>query len=78
MSIVVKTSKTEEIVMINKKITELGLEVDAKRGKYIIDANSLMGLLSLDFSEGVEFVIYDSNNKELIDEFLNFLQKYIR
>lgn len=78
MSIVVKTINIEEIILINKKITELKLEVDAKRGKYIVDANSLMGLLSLDFSDGVEFIIHNSNDKESINNFINFLHTYIK
>jgi phosphotransferase system HPr-like phosphotransfer protein len=77
MSIVIRTNKTEDVILINKKITELGLEVDAKRGRYNVDANSIMGLLSLDFSQGVELVIHETNKKSSIDELINFLQKYI-
>lgn len=78
MSVIVKPKSTEEIILINRKIIELELEVDAKRGKYLVDARSLVGLFSLDFRDGIELIIYDNNNKDSAMEFIKFLHTFIR
>lgn len=39
--------------------------IDMQKGRYVIDAKSVMGVLSLDFSEGVTVVLHSNNNKEI-------------
>ena len=50
-------------------------DIDIVKGRYVIDAKSLMGILSLDFSKGVDIVIHSVNEDEII-RFLDAMKKF--
>ena len=50
-------------------------DIDIVKGRYVIDAKSLMGILSLDFSKGVDIVIHSVNEDEII-RFLDAMKRF--
>lgn len=50
-------------------------DIDIVKGRYVIDAKSIMGILSLDFSKGVDIVIHSVNEDEII-RFLDAMKKF--
>lgn len=40
-------------------------DIDIVKGRYVIDAKSLMGILSLDFSKDISIVIHSENEDEI-------------
>lgn len=72
---IVKTNLISNIYAINKYLRELNVEADAQQGAYVVDINSILGLLALDWSIGVviNFVIDTEDNRKLI-EFLTKLE----
>ena len=56
--------------------TMLDGDVVISKGKYVIDGKSLMGLLSIDTSNGVK-VEYDGADDKYFTEFKNFCEKVL-
>ena len=50
-------------------------DIDIIKGRYVVDAKSIMGILSLDFSKGVDIVIHSVNEDEII-RFLDAMKKF--
>ena len=63
----------EEIQEFNRIVGQYEYEVDMVSGRYVIDAKSLMGILSLDLSKPV--TIQMQGNPD--EEFLGKLEKFI-
>lgn len=40
-------------------------DIDIVKGRYVIDAKSLMGILSLDFSKNISIVIHSEDEDEI-------------
>lgn len=58
------------------KVTEsFESDIDIVKGRYIIDAKSIMGILSLDFSKDISVVIH-SNNEDEIAKFLETMKRF--
>lgn len=53
-----------------KAIDKYDYDVDAVCGRYVIDAKSIMGLLSLGIPKSIDVIIY-TNNKNVINDFEN-------
>ena len=50
-------------------------DIDLVRGRYVIDAKSIMGIFSLDLSKPVDVVIH-SDNEEEINRFIEAMKKF--
>lgn len=48
-------------------------EIDLLTGRYIIDAKSIMGVLSLDLSQPIEVVIHTEQCAELVESIQEFI-----
>lgn len=46
--------------------------MDMKRGRFVVDAKSILGIMNLGFNNPIELKIYDENCSELEEE----LSKY--
>lgn len=58
------------------KVTEsFESDIDIVKDRYIIDAKSIMGILSLDFSKDISVVIH-SNNEDEIAKFLETMKRF--
>lgn len=51
-----------------KAIDKYDYDVDAVCGRYVIDAKSIMGILSLGLPKEIDVLIH-TNNREVIDKF---------
>ena len=72
-----EVSKLQQFV--NKCLVHDKLEIIGKHGKFIVDAKSIMGLLSLDLSEPVILEVSADGEKavELIHNFENDIEGYL-
>lgn len=72
---VVKINTMQEADQFNKICSRFDCDMDLARGKYYVDAKSIMGIFSLDLSETLELVA-DTDEEEKIEEmFSDFIQK---
>ncbi len=71
----VKINTMQEADRFNKICSRFDCDMDLARGKYYVDAKSIMGIFSLDLSEPLELVA-DTDEEEKIEEmFADFIQK---
>lgn len=72
---VVRINTMEEANQFNKICSSFDCDMDLAKGKYYVDAKSIMGIFSLDLSEPLELVA-DTDEEEKIEEmFVDFIQK---
>lgn len=66
----------ESVKDFNKKIWDIGADVDLKQGRYTVDAKSILGIFSMDITRTIELVIYDKEEKNK-EKYLELLKEYI-
>ena len=57
--------KYEDLKEFIKITSSFESDIDIVKGRYVIDAKSLMGILSLDFSKDISIVIHSENEDEI-------------
>lgn len=72
----IKIEKYEDIKRLVEITSKIEGDVTIKRGKYVIDGKSIMGILSIDFSQGV-FIEYPENAAELTEFLRPFLVAFV-
>ena len=71
----VKLNNIETLKNFISDISKFESNIDAVRGRYVIDAKSIMGMFSIDLSQPVDILIYSDNEKEL-EMFEEIMKKY--
>ncbi len=63
----------EDILEFVQKVEKYPYNMDMKRGKYVVDAKSLLGLMNLGFHREIELEVYEEECEDLrkdIEEFI--------
>ena len=63
----------DDIVKFVQKVEKYPYNMDMKRGKYVVDAKSLLGLMNLGFHKEIELEVYEEECEDLrkdIEEFI--------
>lgn len=68
----IKFSNPEEVLEFVNKVAKYPYDMDMKRGRFVVDAKSILGIMNLGFNNPIELKIYDEDCSELKDE----LSKY--
>ena len=79
ISLEVILSEVETIQKFYSIVSKVDYDVDMVRGRYVIDAKSIMGIYSLDLSKPIEVVLHCLNESQythFIDELNNNNIKY--
>lgn len=71
----VKLNNIEILKNFISDISKFESNIDAVRGRYVIDAKSIMGMFSIDLSQSVDILIYSDNEREL-EKFEEVMKKY--
>ena len=71
----VKLNNIETLKNFISDISKFESNIDAVRGRYVIDAKSIMGMFSIDLSQSVDILIYSDNEREL-KKFEEVMKKY--
>lgn len=58
--------KYEDLKEFIKIVTSFESNIDMIKDHYVIDARSIMGIMSLDFTQPVTVVIHSSNEDEIV------------
>lgn len=58
-------SNPDEVMNFVKTVEKYPYDMDVKRGKSIVDAKSLMGLLNLGLNRKIELRVYEEECQEL-------------
>lgn len=66
-SITFTPQTVDEIKLISTAALICESDVDAISGRYMVDAKSLLGLLSMNYSKGVDIIFHEDNDRVLFE-----------
>lgn len=64
-------SNPDDVINFVKIVEKYPYDMDMKRGRYIVDAKSLLGLMNLGFDHEIELSVYDEDCDDLWKELVN-------
>ena len=67
--------KYEDLKEFIKTTESIESDIDIIKGRYVVDAKSIMGILSLDFSKDIFVKIHSSNEDEIV-KFLDAMKRF--
>ena len=56
----------EDVKRFSTVVSEFYSDVDIVKGRYVIDAKSIMGIFSLDLSKPIDVIIHSYNEDEIV------------
>ena len=59
---VIQLNQIEQAKIFNITVTHFDVDIDLVRGRYTIDAKSLMGIFSLDLSKPLDLIIHTEDD----------------
>lgn len=65
--------KPEDVLAFVKKVEKYPYNMDMKRGKCIVDAKSLLGLMNLGLHREIELKVYEDECEDLWKEIEEYL-----
>ena len=63
----------DDVLDFVKKVEKYPYDMDMKRGRYIVDAKSLLGLMNLGFEQEIELKVYHDDCQDLWKD----IEKYV-
>ena len=66
-------SNPDDVINFVKIVEKYPYDMDMKRGAYIVDAKSLLGLMNLGFDHEIELSVYDEDCDDLWKELDKFV-----
>ena len=70
----VKLELAENVKQFNNLVSQYPGDVDLRSGRYVVDAKSILGILSLDLSAPVIMEIHGEHPEELIERIGDYLE----
>ena len=77
IEIQVKINSIEEALKIVKLAERLDNDIDFTNGRVVVDAKSIIGVLSADFSKPCNIIILGNNNDDGVENFINSIKEHI-
>lgn len=76
VKVVVNLNDIEKLKSFVNVVSTFEADFDAVRGRYIIDAKSIMGMMSLNLSKPLDIVMHDHDNEKEVARFLEVAKNY--
>ena len=73
-SVLVRLSLVENVNKFVNIVSHYPFEMDLRAGRHVVDAKSILGILSLDLSRPITLEIYSENCDDLLKEIQPFLE----
>lgn len=65
-TVTINLNGIEAVKKFNTVVSTFYSEIDIVKGRYVIDAKSIMGIFSLDLSKPIDVVIHSHNEDEIV------------
>ena len=65
---IIKFQNPEEVLDFVNKVAKYPYDMDMKRGRFVVDAKSILGIMNLGFNHPIELKIYDEDCEDLKQE----------
>ncbi|MGC4018498.1 MAG: HPr family phosphocarrier protein [Muricomes sp.] len=62
---IIKFKDPGEVLEFVNKVEKYPYDMDMKRGRFVVDAKSILGIMNLGFNSPIELRIYDENCEQL-------------
>lgn len=72
----IKLKNMDDIVRFSSIMSEFDIEAYCANSKYVVDAQSLMGLFSLDLKSDIQLMLM-SDDEKLTDTIENYISQFI-
>ena len=69
----IKINRIEDIKCFVNIVSKYNFDIDILSGRYLVDAKSIMGLFSIDLSNGVQMNIHSDDCETLLTEIKDFI-----
>lgn len=76
MNLILKFDTFDKVRKFTSIANTFSCDIDIKRGRYVIDGKSMMGILILDFTKPLLATIHSSSKSE-IDKFKDVMREFI-
>ena len=63
----------DDVLEFVKKVEKYPYNMDVRRGKFVVDARSLLSLVNLGFQKEIELIVYEDN----CEDFWQDIEKYV-
>ncbi|WP_122641641.1 HPr family phosphocarrier protein [Luxibacter massiliensis] len=61
-------SNPEEVLDFVNRVAKYPFDMDMKRGRFVVDAKSILGIMNLGFNHPIELKIYEEDCEDLKKE----------
>lgn len=66
----------ESVKQFVNENSKFDFDIDVKQGRYTVDAKSLLGVMGINLTSGVEITII-SDNSQMIEAYISKIQRFI-
>lgn len=69
----IKFKNPEEVLDFVNKVAKYPYDMDMKRGRFVVDAKSILGIMNLGFNNIIELKVYDEDCETLKQEISQYV-----
>jgi phosphocarrier protein HPr len=71
--VIVEFKSPDEVLRFVNKVEKYPFDMDMKRGRFVVDAKSLLGIMNLGFNNPIELRIYDEDCEQLKEDISEYM-----
>lgn len=70
---IIKFKNPNEVLEFVHKVEKYPYDMDMKRGRFVVDAKSILGIMNLGFNNPIELRVYDEDCEQLKSEISEYM-----
>lgn len=70
---IIKFKDPNEVLAFVNKVEKYPYDMDMKRGRFVVDAKSILGIMNLGFNNPIELRVYDEDCEQLKAEISEYM-----
>ncbi|HAX52903.1 HPr family phosphocarrier protein [Muricomes intestini] len=70
---IIKFKNPDEVRAFVNKVEKYPYDMDMKRGRFVVDAKSILGIMNLGFNNPIELRVYDEDCEQLKQDIAEYM-----
>ena len=70
---ILKFKNPDEVLAFVNKVEKYPYDMDMKRGRFVVDAKSILGIMNLGFNNPIELQVYDEDCEQLKKDIAEYM-----
>lgn len=70
---IIKFKNPDEVLAFVNKVEKYPYDMDMKRGRFVVDAKSILGIMNLGFNNPIELQVYDEDCEQLKKDIAEYM-----